>query len=110
MYLAAKDFSTAEDLFRQCKEPNIPNYVGLMNYFNETNESTKTFALYEQMKLQRKIQADVSTYIAVLNATKQMKNVDKAKEIQNDLLKQNLWQNHVEIQKLFQEIFQINEH
>jgi hypothetical protein len=38
-----------------------------------------------------------------------MNNIDKAKEIQEDLLKQNLWQNHVEIQKLLQEILKISD-
>lgn len=105
MYLAAKDFAVAEELFGQVKEPSVQSYVGLMNRHNETEQWTKTLALYEQMKTQRKIQADVPTYLAVLTAAKHLKNVEKAKEIQADLLKQNLWQNHGEIQKLLEEIF-----
>ena len=59
------------------------------------------------MKGQRRIQPDVSSYLSVLTAVKEMKNLEKAKEIQADLLKQNLWQNHVEIQKLLEEIFDL---
>lgn len=105
MYLASNDFSTAEDLFRQVKEPNVQNYVAFMNHFNETTCWTKTLEFYDQMKTQRKIQADVSTFVAVLNAAKHLKNIEKVKEIQADLLKQNLWQNHGEIQKILKEIF-----
>jgi len=100
MYIASGDYSIAEEYFNQIKEPNVQNYVALMNYYNQSKNWERTLQLYEQMKMQRKIQADVPTYLAVLSAIKQISNIDKAKQIQEDLLKQNLWQNHVEIQKL----------
>jgi pentatricopeptide repeat protein len=109
MYIASGDYPIAEEFFNQIKEPNVQNYVGLMNYYNQSKNWTRTLQLYDQMKTQRKIQADVPTYLAVLLAIKEMNNIDKAKEIQEDLLKQNLWQNHVEIQKLLQEILKISD-
>lgn len=107
MFLASGDFSTGEELFKQIKEPNVQNYVMLMNYFNTKENWQQTIELYEQMKQQRKIQADVSTYLNVLAAVKQLKNLDKAKEIQNEILKQNLWQNHEDIKNILNEIFQL---
>ena len=100
MYIASGDCVTAEELFNQVKEPSVQNYVGLMNYFNQTKNWQRTLELYDRMKQQRKIQADPPTYIAVLTAAKEEKNSDKVKEIQDDLVKQNLWQNHSEIQQL----------
>ena len=32
MYFASNDFSVAEELFGQVKEPNVQNYVSLMNH------------------------------------------------------------------------------
>ena len=104
-YLAANDLSTAEELFKQVKEPSLPNYIGMMEQFNRINNWNRVVELYNQLKGQRKIQADVATYLNVLIAVKHLKNVEKAKEIQGDLLKQNLWQNHGEIQKILKEIF-----
>lgn len=106
MYIASGDYLTAEELFKQVKVQSVQNYVGLMNYFNQSKNWQRTLELYDQMKLQRKIQADLPLYLAVLTAIKEEKNLDKAKEIQDDLLKQNLWQNHIEIQNLLKEIFQ----
>ncbi|CAF5138110.1 unnamed protein product, partial [Rotaria sp. Silwood1] len=54
------------------------------------------------------IQPDIPTYLTVLTAIKEMNNIDKAKQVQEDILKQNLWQNHVEIQKLLEEILKIS--
>jgi pentatricopeptide repeat protein len=105
MYIASGDCLTAEELFQQIKEPSVQNYVGLMNYFNQSKNWQRTLELYDRMKVQRKIQADPPTYLAVLTAIKEEKNLDKAKEIQEDLLKQNLWQNHIEIQNLLKDIF-----
>lgn len=105
MYIAAKDFAIAEELFGQVKEPNVSNYVGLMNYYNEMGQWQKTLGLYDQMRGQRKIQPDVSSYLAVLTAVKQTQNREKGKEIEGDLLKQNLWQNHGDVQKLLKEVF-----
>jgi len=104
MYIASGDYKIAEEYFKQIKEPNVQNYVALMNYSNQLQDWQRTLELYDQMKMQRKIQADVSTYLAVLSAIKEMNNIDKAKQIQEDILKQNLWQNHVEIQKFLKEI------
>ncbi len=100
MYISSGDCVTAEELFNQVKEPSVENYVGLMNYFNQTKNWQRTLEFYDRMKQQRKIQPDPSTYIAVLTAVKEGKNVDKLKEIREDLVKQNLWQNHSEIQNL----------
>ncbi|CAF0788681.1 unnamed protein product [Adineta ricciae] len=104
LYTAAGDYSTAEEYFRKIKEPTVPNYVALMNYYNQSEKYEETWKLYEQMKAQRKIQPDVPTYLAVLSAVKQLKDSAKAKQIQEDITKQNLWQNHAEIEKLFAEI------
>ncbi len=104
MYIASGDGLIAEELFNQVKESSIQNYVGLMNYFNQSKNWQRTLELYDRMKLQRKIQADLATYLAVLTAIKEGNYRDKVKEIQEDLLKQNLWQNHIEIQNLLKEI------
>jgi len=106
MYISSGDYSIAEEYFNQIKEPNIQNYVGLMNYYNEIKNWERTLQLYDQMNMQRKIQANISIYLAVLLAIKELNNIDKAKQIQEDLLKQNLWQDHVEIQKLLKEILE----
>lgn len=105
MYIACNDYSIAEELFKQIKEPTVQNYVGLMNYNNQLKNWEKTLELYNQMKNQRKIQADIPTYLSVLLAIKQLNNIDKAKEIQEDILKQNLWHNHNEIQDYLKDIF-----
>ncbi len=107
MYIASGDYSIAEEYFNQIKEPNIQNYVGLMNYYNEIKNWERTLQLYDQMNMQRKIQADISTYLAVLLAIKELNNIDKAKQIKEDLLKQNLWQDHIEIKKLLKDILKI---
>ena len=99
MYLASGDFAVAEELFGQVKEPTVPNYVGLMNYYNQAKQWERTVQLYEQMKGQRRIQPDVPTYLHVFAAVKETSSSEKAKEIREDILKQNLWQNHPEIQK-----------
>ena len=104
MYIASGEYETAEEIFNQVKEPNVQNYVGLMNYFNQLRNWERTLQLYDQMKLQRRIQLDVATYLTVLLAIKETSNIDKAKQIEQDLLKQNLWHNHVEIQKILKEI------
>jgi len=109
MYIASGDYSIAEEFFNQIKEPNVQNYVGLMNYYNGIKNWERTLQLYDQMKMQRKIQADLSTYLTVLSAIKQMNNIDKAKQIKEDILKQNLWQNHSEIEKLFKEILKASD-
>jgi len=107
MYISSGDYSIAEEYFNQIKEPNIQNYVGLMNYYNEIKNWERTLQLYDQMNMQRKIQANISIYLAVLLAIKELNNIDKAKQIQEDLLKQNLWQDHVEIKKLLKDILKI---
>ncbi|CAF3825693.1 unnamed protein product [Adineta steineri] len=107
MYIAAGDYNIAEEYFKEIKEPNVQNYLGLMNYYNQSKNWKRTLELYDQMKMQRKIQPDVPTYLAVLLATKEINNIDKAKQIQDDIIKQNLWQNHSEIQKLLKEILKI---
>ena len=104
MYIGSGDYSIAEEYFNQIKEPSIQTYIALMNYYNQSKTWERTLQLYDQMKIQRKIQADIPTYITVLTAIKQLNNIDKAKQIEQDLLKQNLWQNHNEIQKLLKEI------
>lgn len=104
MYIASGDYAIAEELFNQTKEPNVQNYVALMNLNNQRKNWQRTLQLYDQMKTQRKIQADVSTYLAVLSAIKEINNIDKAKEIKEDILKQNLWQNHIEIENSLKEI------
>jgi len=104
MYIASGDYSIAEEFFNQIKERNVQNYVALMNYYNQSKNWERTLQLYDQMKMQRKIQADVPTYLTVLSAIKEINNIDKAKQIEEDILKQNLWQNHVDIQKLLKEI------
>lgn len=106
MYIAAGDCATAEEYFNQIKEPTLANYVGLMNYHNQSKNWGRTLQLYDQMKTQRKIQYDVPTYLSVLTAVKETKDIDKAKQIEQDILKQNLWQNHPEIQKLLGEILE----
>ena len=106
MYIASGDCLTGEELFNQVKEPTVQNYVGLMNYFNQSNNWQRTFELYDRMKQQRKIQADPASYLAVLTAIKEGKNGEKLKEVQEDLFKQNLWQNHPEIQTLVKDISQ----
>jgi pentatricopeptide repeat protein len=107
MYIASGDYSIAEEYFNQIKEPNVKNYVALMNYYNEIKNWERTLQLYDQMNMQRKIQADISTYLAVLLAIKELNNIDKAKQIEEDLLKQNLWQDHIEIKKLLKDILKI---
>ena len=104
MYIASGDYAIAEEFFSQIKEPNVQNYVGLMNYYNQSKNWQRTLQLYDQMKTQRKIQADVPTYLAILSAAKELNDIDKAKQIEEDLLKQNLWQNHIEIQNLLKEV------
>ncbi|CAF0935814.1 unnamed protein product [Rotaria sordida] len=109
MYIASGDYTIAEEYFNQIKEPNVSNYVALMNYYNKLKNWERTIQLYDQMKMQRKIQSDIATYLAVLTAIKEMNNIDKAKQVKEDILKQNLWQNHVEIQKLLEEILKISD-
>ncbi|UJR23443.1 hypothetical protein I4U23_026448 [Adineta vaga] len=109
MYTASGDYQLAEEYFRQIKEPNVSNYVALMNHYNQSGKWEDTLKLYDQMKLQRKIQPDVPTYLAVLSAIKQMNNLVQAKQIQEDILKQNLWQNHAEIQKFLGEILKTSD-
>jgi pentatricopeptide repeat protein len=109
MYIASGDYAIAEEIFSQIKEPNIQNYVGLMNYYNQAKNWQRTLQLYDQMKMQRKIQIDVPTYLTVLSAIKEMNDIDKAKQVEQDLLKQNLWQNHVDIQKLLKEILKVSD-
>ncbi|CAF2414978.1 unnamed protein product [Rotaria sp. Silwood2] len=108
MYIASGDYTIAEEYFNQIKERSVSNYVAFMNYYNQLKNWERTIQLYDQMKMQRKIQPDVPTYLTVLTAIKEMNNIDKAKQVQEDILKQNLWQNHVEIQKLFEEILKIS--
>ena len=104
MYIASGDHSQAEEIFKQIKEPIVQNYVGLMNYFNQSKNYDRTFQLYEQLKMQRKTQADVPTYLAILTAIKDSNQFERVKHIEEDLLKQNLWQNHPEIQNFLQQI------
>lgn len=104
MYIALGDYSQAEEIFKQVKEPTVANYVGLMNYFNQSKNYDGTFQLYDQLKNQRKIQADVPIYLAILTAIKSSNQSERLKPIQEDLFKQNLWQNHPEIQNLLQQI------
>ena len=99
MYLASGDHAIAEELFGQVKEPTVPNYVGLMNHYNQSKQWQRTVQLYEQMKGQRRIQPDVPAYLHVIAAVTETNSAEKAKEIREDILKQNLWQNHPEIQK-----------
>jgi hypothetical protein len=109
MYIASGDYKIAEECFNQVKEPNVQNYVALMNYSNQSQNWGQTLQLYDKMKIQPKIQPDVPTYLSVLYAIKELNNIDKAKQIEQDILKQNLWQNHVEIQKLLKEILKTSE-
>lgn len=104
MYLASGDYPPAEEYFKQIKEVSLQNYLGLMNAYNRASKYEETFQLYDQLKTQRKIQADVPTYLAVLTACKQLKNVEKATEIQADLVKQNLWHQNADIEHLLKEI------
>ena len=104
LYIASGDYTVAQTIFQQVKEPNVQNYVGLMKYFNGEKNWERTTELYDQMKAQPKIQPDVATYLCVLQAVKETKNADKAKQIEADLLKQNLWQSHDGIQTLLKEI------
>jgi pentatricopeptide repeat protein len=106
MYIASGDYQTAEEYFKQIKEPNVQNYVALMNYYNQSQKWEQTLQLYDQMKTQRKIQPDVPTYLAILEAIRETKNLDRAKQVQEDILKQNLWQNHAEIQKVLSEVLE----
>ncbi len=104
MYIAAGDYSIAEEMFNQVKEPSVQNYAALMSYHNQSQNWQNTLQLYDRLKTQRKAQPDVPIYLAVLSAIKQTKNTEKAQEIKEDLSKQDLWQNHGEIQKLLKEI------
>lgn len=106
MYLAAGEYSQAEEIFNQIKEPTVQNYVGLMRFYNQSKNYERTFQLYEQLKAQRKIQADVPTYLAILTAIQQSEQYERVKQIEDDLLKQNLWQNHSDIQNFFKQIRQ----
>ncbi|CAF3015252.1 unnamed protein product [Rotaria socialis] len=104
MYIASGDYSIAEEYFNQIKEPSVANYVGLMKYYNQLKNWEQTIQLYDKMKLQRRSQPDVSIYLTVLTAIKEMKNIEAAKQVEQDLIKQNLWQNHAEIQNILGEI------
>lgn len=104
MYIAAGDLPTAEEYFQQVKEPNVANYVALMNHNNQSQKWEQTWQLYERMKAQRKIQPDVPAYLAVLAALRPTKNAERAKQVQEDVLKQNLWQNHAELQRTLSEV------
>lgn len=102
VYLTCEDFLRAEELFQQIKEPILQNFNGMMSYYNKISRWQQTVELYDKMKAQRKIQLDVTSYVNALTAVNELKNVDKKMEIQADILKQNLWQNHDDIKKFFQ--------
>jgi hypothetical protein len=103
LYLAAEDWTMAEELFGQVKEPNVSNYVGLMTHYNHVGKWPQTLQLYDQLKGQRRIQPDVATYMCALTAVKQSKQIEKGKEIETDIIKQNIWQNHVDLQRVLKE-------
>jgi pentatricopeptide repeat protein len=106
MYLASGDHTIAEELFIQIKEPMVHTYVAMMNYFNKTQQWHRTIQLYDQMKVQRRTQPDIASYLSVLFAVKNNNDIEKAREIQEDIVKQNLWQNHTDIGKCLKEIFE----
>lgn len=102
MYIASGEYSQAEEIFNQIKEPTVQNYVGLMQVFNQSKNYERVFQLYEQFKAQRKIQANAEIYLALLTAIKESQQYERVKQIEEDLLKQN----HSDIKNLLKEIRQ----
>jgi len=54
MYIKCGEFTLAEEIFVQIKEPNVINYGSMMKFYNSKQQYEKTLKFYDQLKLQPK--------------------------------------------------------